>query len=105
MSDADRTSRVAYRLRVPEDVVRMIRSLHPELKRKLKSSLSAVARDPWLGTSLREELKGFRSYRVNRFRIIYRIATRERTLEIVAIGPRVRIYEETLRLVTRETRE
>jgi mRNA interferase RelE/StbE len=93
-----------YRLRVPDELVRMIRGLHPELKRKVKASLSAISRDPWLGTTLREELEGLRSYHVSRFRIIYRIATRERTLEIVAIGPRSGIYEETLRLVTRETR-
>ena len=105
MSGAGRTSRVVYRLRVPDDLVRTIRSLHPELERKLKSSLSAIARDPWLGTSLRDELEGLRSYHVSRFRIIYRISAEGRTLEIVAIGPRVRIYEETLRLVTRETRE
>ena len=90
---------------MPNDLVRMIRSLHPELKRKLKSSLSAITRDPWLGTSLRDELEGLRSYHVSRFRIIYRISAEGRALEIVAIGPRARIYEETLRLVTREARE
>ena len=105
MSSAARRSRVVYRLRVPDDVVRVIRSLHPELKRKLKSSLSAIARDPRSGTSLRDELEGLRSYHVSTFRIIYRISAEGRTLEIVAIGPRARIYEETLRLVTRETRE
>ena len=105
MSSAGRTSRVVYRLRVPDDLVRMIQSLHPELKRKLKSSLSAISRDPWLGTSLRDELEGLRSYHVSRYRIICRISAPERTLEVVAIGPRARIYEETLRLVTRETRE
>lgn len=104
MSDEDRSGRVVYRLRVPDDLVRMVRGLHPELKRKLKSSLAALARDPRLGTSLRDGLEGLRSYRVSRFRIIYRIAASERTLDIVAIGPRARIYEETLRLVTRETR-
>ena len=105
MISAARRSRVVYRLRVPDDVVRVIRSLHPELKRKLKSSLSAIARDPRSGTSLRDELEGLRSYHVSRFRIIYRISAEGRTLEIVAIGPRARIYEETLCLVTRETRE
>lgn len=104
MSDADRTSRVVYRLRVPDDLVRMVRGLHPALKKKLKSSLSAIARDPWLGTALRDELEGIRSYHVSRFRIIYRVSVQDRTLEIVAIGPRARIYEETLRLITREPR-
>ena len=105
MSGVDRTNRVVYRLRVPDDLVRMIRGMHPELKRKVRSSLAAISEDPWLGKTLRDEFEGCRSYHVSRFRIIYRILRRERTLEIVAIGPRARIYEETLRLVTREARD
>jgi len=44
---------------------------------------------------------GVRSLRVARFRVIYR-APERRLIEIVAIGPRDRIYEETLRLVSAE---
>jgi len=35
---------------------------------------------------------------VSRYRVIYRIATGRR-IEIVAIGPRERIYEETYRMM------
>lgn len=35
---------------------------------------------------------------MSRFRLIYRIG-RNRQIEIVGLGPRERIYEETLRLV------
>ena len=83
----------------------MVRRLHPDLKRKVNASLTAISRDPRAGKSLREELEGLRSLRVGRFRVIYRILDEERTVEIVAIGPRANIYEETWRRVRRDARE
>jgi mRNA interferase RelE/StbE len=40
---------------------------------------------------------------VRRFRIVYRI-TESREIQIVAIGPRERIYEETYRIIRKETK-
>jgi len=54
--------------------------------------------DPQAGKELRDDLAGLRSLRIGRFRIIYRIARRD-LIELVAIGPRRSIYEETLRLL------
>jgi len=42
-----------------------------------------------------------RSYRLGRLRIIYRVA-KPGVIDIVAIGPRKTIYEETFRLVKRQ---
>jgi mRNA interferase RelE/StbE len=90
-----------YNLRVPDDLVALVRGLHPDLKRKLRASLRAILEDPRSGKALRDELEGFRSYRVSHFRIAYQIARRGRIVELVAIGPRIRIYAETLRLIKR----
>ena len=54
-----------------------------------------------LGKALREELAGLRSHRIGKFRIVYREASGG-VVEIVAIGPRRTIYEETLRLIKRK---
>jgi len=88
------------RLRVPGDVASLIRGLHPDLKRRVRSALDAVVVDPSVGKALRDELAGLRSSRVGRFRIIYRVAGS--VIEIVAVGPRATIYEETWRRVRRE---
>lgn len=88
------------RLRVPDDVVSLIRGLHPDLKRKVRSTLAALVADPSIGKALRDELAGLQSCRVGRFRIIYRVAGR--VIEIIAVGPRATIYEETWRRVRRE---
>jgi mRNA interferase RelE/StbE len=87
-----------YKVRVPREVAELIRGLHPQLKRKVRASLLSIFKDPRTGRPLRGELEGLWSVRVSRFRLIYRIG-RNRQIEIVALGPRERIYEETLRLV------
>lgn len=78
----------------------LLGNLHPELKRKVRAGLDLIRMDPSVGKELRDELHGFRSLRVGRFRIIYREVPR-RLVELVAIGPRRTIYEETLRRLHR----
>ena len=62
------------KLKVPDFVATLIRNLHPHLKKKVKSSLQTIVSDPYSGKPLRDELDGLRSFRVGRFRIIYRIS-------------------------------
>ncbi len=89
------------KLRVPDETVEIVRTLHPHIKKKIKAALQTIISDPQAGKALRDELEGLRSFRVSRFRIVYRIAS-DSIIEIVAIGPRERIYEETLRLLRKE---
>ncbi len=92
--------RQPVKLKVPDIVAALIRNLHPHLKKKVKTSLQTIVSDPYSGKPLRDELSGLRSFRVSRFRIIYRISGKK-LIEIVAIGPRECIYEETFRLLKR----
>jgi mRNA interferase RelE/StbE len=89
------------KLVVPVHIRELIRTMHPSLKKKVKSSLSMILSDPDLGKALMEELGGLRSLRVSSFRIMYRIKDPEQ-IELVAIGPRGRIYEETFRILQKE---
>ncbi|MDR4497813.1 MAG: type II toxin-antitoxin system RelE/ParE family toxin [Candidatus Scalindua sp.] len=86
------------KLQVHDIVAKLIRNLHPHLKKKVKASLQTIVSDTYSGKPLRDELSGLRSFRVSRFRIIYRISDKKH-IEIVAIGPRESIYEETFRLL------
>ena len=88
-------------LRVPSAVAATIRGLHPGIKRKLRGALEAIVADPRAGKPLKEELEGLWSLRVGRFRVIYRVGA-GRGIDLVAFGPRERIYEETMRLIERE---
>lgn len=92
------------KLKVPEETAATVRSLHPELKRKIKAALQAILTDPQSGKILKDELEGMRSFRVGKFRVIYRALNKEKLIEILAIGPRKTIYEETLRVLkTKQT--
>jgi mRNA interferase RelE/StbE len=92
-----------FRLTVPIEIQRLIRKMHPDLKRKLRASLNLIASDPSSGKVLFDELEGLRSFRVSSFRVIYKIADPKR-IEIIAIGPRRQIYEETVRILRKQRR-
>jgi prevent-host-death family protein len=96
----DWTARVAasvvLQLRIPDDVARLIRTLHPAIKKKVRAALETIVSAPGTGKALKEELAGLRSYRIGKLRIVYRLVGDER-VEVVAIGPRRYIYEETYR--------
>jgi len=90
-----------YKLVVPRDVRELIRAMHPSLKKKVKGSLKIILSEPSSGKALLDELWGLRSFRVSSFRIIYRIKE-PRKIELAAIGPRERIYEETFRMIQKK---
>jgi len=90
-----------YKLRIPDSVVDFLRGMHPHLKRKIRSCLKLILSNPDEGKALKDDLAGLRSFRVSRFRVIYRV--RDNIVEIIAIGPRERIYEETFLILKKET--
>ena len=87
------------KLRVSNETAELVRSLHPDLKRKIKAALQAILIDPQAGKALKDDLVGFRSFRVGKFRVVYAKPSDKMIIDIVAIGPRKTIYEETLRLL------
>jgi mRNA interferase RelE/StbE len=90
-------------VRLPRDVEAVIRSLHPDLKRRVRAAADLLCADPEAGKALKGELDGWRSLRVGRFRIVYRESRRQ--IEVAAIGPRAAIYFEAARRLRRGTRD
>jgi mRNA interferase RelE/StbE len=91
----------SHRLRVADHAAAVLRTLHPNIKRKLRAAFQALLADPYAGKALGDELSGLRSYRVSRFRVVYRLE-QDRQVAIIAVGPRERIYEETYRQLQKE---
>ncbi|HLE40579.1 MAG TPA: type II toxin-antitoxin system RelE/ParE family toxin [Nitrospirota bacterium] len=85
-------------LHTSKETAELIRSLHPELRKKIHYGLQSIREDPCGGKPLQNELEGLRSFRVGKFRIIYRI-TEKRAIEIVTVGPRRTVYDETVRAI------
>ena len=92
---------VIHKLKIPDELVILIRKMHPLLKKKIRIAFETIIDNPESGKALREELEGLNSYRVGTFRVIYRISEKN-IIEIIAIGPRKNIYHETYRIVSRE---
>jgi len=90
-----------HRIKIPDEVAELVRHMHPQLKTFIRTSLKSLLQNPYRGKSLRDELEGLRSLRVKRFRIIYRL-TSAKHIEIIAIGPRRYIYEETFRIIRQD---
>jgi mRNA interferase RelE/StbE len=94
--------RIQRKLRVPAEIVALIRGCHPRLKRKIRAGLRQIMTEPESGKTLKDELEGLKSYPVSRFRIIYRISSKK-IVDIIAVGPRKTIYEETFRIIKKES--
>jgi len=88
------------RVRIPSDTLEFLKTLHPDIKKKLKAGLVEIAENPLSGKALKEELEGLRSFRVGKYRIVYR--EEPSALEIIAAGVRETIYEDTLRKLLKE---
>lgn len=91
------------KLRVPDDIVSLIRGMHPNLKKRVKTAFNEILNDPSCGKALKEELAGLRSFRIKGFRIIYKVSSKKE-ISIVALGPRKYIYEETYRIIQKRTK-
>ncbi len=94
-------SSASRKIKLSDEIADLVSSLHPHLKRKVRAAFRLILDDPLTGKALKEELEGLRSFRITRFRIIYRI-TKQKVVEIIAVGPRKTIYEETMKLLLKE---
>ena len=83
-----------------DEVRDLMRHLHPAIKQKVRSALTEIIENPCCGKALRGELQGMRSFRVSKFRIIYRSVAQ--VIEVITLGPKRSIYEDTLRLLQTE---
>jgi len=97
------TEGIRIKLRIPDEIVTLIRGCHPQLKRKIREGLRHILKEPESGKFLKDELTGLQSYRIRKIRIVYRKSSLQ-VIDIIAIGPRNTIYEETYRIVKKGNR-
>ena len=85
---------------IPEEIKGEIRHFPPFLKGQVSDALEAIALKPGCGKILEDDLAGFRSFRIGKYRIIYKIGASR--LELVAVGPRSDIYERLVLEIGRQ---
>lgn len=79
---------------IPPHIARVIRSLHPDLRRSVKSAIRAIASDPECGAPLLRARDGFWKFRVRRFCIVYAVHRKTRLIRIMAVGHHQSSYAE-----------
>lgn len=89
--------------RYTPESARLISKLPPEIKRLVRSSVDRLLSEPTVGTELTGELDGYLSYRVRRYRIIYRVNENESYIEIYHVGHRRDVYETLRALILEKT--
>ena len=87
--------------RYTPECARLISKLPPEIKRLVRSTIDTLLVKPEMGTELTGELDGYRSYRVRRYRIIYRINEEDSCIEVYHVGHRRDVYETLRSLLSR----
>ena len=85
---------MAWRLEVPPHVAEVVRHLPPDVKLAVKAALRGLVLQPEMGELLQGDLEGLRKFRARRYRIVYRVDRRSRTIRIFAVGHRRGVYEE-----------
>lgn len=86
--------------RIPPEKQAQIRHLPPDLKQHVWEAIEIIAKDPNAGKPLEDDLAGYRSYRIGRYRLIYRLFDARLVFE--AFGSREHIYERFLLEIGRQ---
>jgi mRNA-degrading endonuclease RelE of RelBE toxin-antitoxin system len=94
---------MAFRARYTPEASAIIKKLHPTVKTAVRAGITEIMKAPLDGRELQVELKGFRSLRVGKHRIIYRINEEESCVEIHYVGPRRDVYESFRDLLSGKT--
>mgnify|MGYP001564869285 CR=1 FL=1 len=69
-----------------------VKTLNPVIKPNIKAEIERLAYDPYKGKELLEELSGFRSLAIGKYRLIYRFEEPHR-IDVCYVGHRRDIYE------------
>lgn len=78
-----------------------IRRLHPAIKPIIKREIERLLENPYLGKELVDELAGFRSLAIGRYRVIYHPDNEDtKTIEIHFVGHRRDVYMKFKELLT-----
>jgi len=86
--------RKGLRIRLTKEAGTLISKLHPETKKLIKTAIKELQAKPHAGHDLEEELSGFKSFRVKRYRIVYKINEDQGSLDIYYAGHRRDVYEQ-----------
>jgi mRNA-degrading endonuclease RelE of RelBE toxin-antitoxin system len=83
-----------YRVRFTPEAAQCISRLHPDHKKIIRNALDHLRREPYAGDDLQEELAEFKSFKPQRYRIIYTVDNDNRLVQVYYVGHRKDIYDQ-----------
>jgi len=89
-----------WRIRFTREVSFKISKFHPDIKALIKKSLNELRYDPYIGKDLQQELSGFKTLRLKRYRIIYDLDEENHYIHVYYVGKRKDVYEQFRQLLT-----
>lgn len=90
-------------LRLTPEAHALYTHLSPAVKRNIKHALRDIVSNPFVGKALQAELSGYRSYRIQRYRVVYRFNEVENMLEVIHFGHRSHVYEKLRAMLIQST--
>jgi len=75
------------------EAAKLLSKLHPENKKLIKAGLNDLRENPYLGNDLAQDLSGFKSYKIKRYRVLYDVNEEEGVIQVYYIGHRRDVYE------------
>lgn len=82
-----------YRLSPTREFLKNLERLDRQTNQRIISSIEGLSVNPFLGKSLRGELKGLYSLRIGKYRVIYSVDTRRQEIVLHATKHRSKVYE------------
>ena len=82
------------KMRFTPEASRLLSKFHPDAKMLIKQALNDLQQNPYLGNDLQEELYGFKSFKIKRYRIIYNMDEDAKFVQVFYVGHRRDVYEE-----------
>ena len=82
------------RVRFTPEAAELLSKFHPENKKQIKAAIKELRQDLHSGGDLEEELSGFKSYKMKRYRILYKLNEAENVIEVYYVGHRRDVYDQ-----------
>ena len=91
-----------YKVRLRKRFKKQFRKLDKQIQRKVIEEIEILKTNPEIGDKLKGVLSKFRRIRIHDYRLVYRIHSSNKTVEVFFIDHRERVYREFERLVRKE---
>jgi mRNA-degrading endonuclease RelE of RelBE toxin-antitoxin system len=83
---------LTYTVLISQQAEKFHKKLDENAKARVTETLIVLEKQPYIGKRLHGELRENYSVRTGKLRVIYTISEKDKTIYIIAIGPRKTIY-------------